>query len=103
MARYTTTNIRLPESEYRDLALRAARRRTSLASLVREAVSEYLGRTGTAWAADTDSEDPVDALIGSAAFEPSDEARQHDHYLYGWPKEGTDVEAPRGHRRPARA
>jgi predicted HicB family RNase H-like nuclease len=45
MPRYTTTNIRLPESEYRDLALRAARRRTSLASLVREAVAEYLGRS----------------------------------------------------------
>ncbi len=35
--------------------------------------------------------DPVDALIGSTPFEPGDEALNHDHYLYGWPKEEDPV------------
>ena len=36
-------------------------------------------------------QDPVDALIGCAPFKPADEALNHDHYLYGWPKEEEPV------------
>ena len=91
MSRYTTTNIRLPRDAYRDLTLRAARRGTPLAALLREAVAEYLARPMASATDGRNVEDPVDALIGSAPFGPSDEARNHDHYLYGW-----DKEEPRG-------
>ena len=32
-------------------------------------------------------EDPADAMIGSVTADVGDEAANHDHYLYGWPKE----------------
>ena len=103
MSRYTTTNIRLSAEAYRDLMLRAARRGVPLASLVREAVAEYLGRPLTPPAnAAALRQDPVDALIGSTPFEPADEALNHDHYLYGWPKEEESRETAGGHRRAAR-
>jgi hypothetical protein len=86
MPRYTTTNIRLDEAAYRDLMFRAARRGVPLASLVREAVDEYLGRS-SARAAAASAGDPVDALIGSTPFDSADEAIDHDHYLYGGPRE----------------
>jgi hypothetical protein len=37
-------------------------------------------------------EDPVDGWIGAIASFAGDESSNHDHYLYGWPKE-TDREA----------
>jgi len=83
MARYVTTTLRFPEETYRDLRYRAGRRGVPLATLVREAVDQYLGRTGESHLAF--GEDPADALVGSVERSGGDESIQHDHYLYGWP------------------
>jgi hypothetical protein len=32
-------------------------------------------------------EDPMDGWIGAIASSAGDESSNHDHYLYGWPKE----------------
>ena len=32
-------------------------------------------------------DDPADALVGSADGSAGDESINHDHYLYGWPRE----------------
>jgi hypothetical protein len=40
-------------------------------------------------------DDPADAFIGCVEVSGGDESVNHDHYLYGWPKES---EAP--HPRP---
>ena len=45
MAKYTVTNLRFAEGTYRELQYQASRRRTTVASLVREAVDRYLGRS----------------------------------------------------------
>jgi len=98
MVRYKTTNLRFSEETYRELRYQAARRGKSLASLVRESVDRYLGRTD-----ENDGipfgDDPVDALVGSIAGGPGDESVNHDHYLYGWPKEEDDREAADRHER----
>lgn len=86
MTRYVTTNLRFPEETFRELKYEASRRGTSLASLVRESVDRYLG-----WAADAAApefgKDPMDGWIGAIASSGGDESSNHDHYLYGWPKE----------------
>src|SRR5438093_1466054 len=101
MPRDITTNLRFPEGIYRDLQYAAERRGTSMASVVREAVAVYLGRT-----ADTEGipvgEDPADRLIGSVGFGPDDESVNHDTYLYDWSQQAGGKAAGR-HRRPARA
>jgi hypothetical protein len=100
MARYVTTNLRLPAETYRELRYQAARRGTTLAAVVREAVARHLGRAdeGAPLAV---GEDPADAMIGSVGAPVADEAVNHDHYLYGWPRE-TEDEAPGRHERAAR-
>lgn len=85
MGAHVTTNLRLPKGEYEELTYRARRRRVSMASLVREAVAAYLGSDGPP--ASTLDADPVDALIGAFTGGSPDESVDHDHYLYGWPKE----------------
>jgi predicted DNA-binding protein len=100
MGRYTTTNLRLPSSTYEELRYEASRRRTSVAAVVREAVAQYLGQGGKA--ADIPfGEDPLDRLAGLVTGGASDESVNHDHYLYGWPKETTG-ETARGHGSAAR-
>ena len=64
MTRYRTTNLRFPEETYQELRYRAARRGTSLASLVRESVDRYLGRSEEEEIIPFGA-DPVDALVGS--------------------------------------
>src|SRR5215510_2673444 len=99
MARYVTTNVRFPEATYRELQHQSGRRRVPLASLVREAVDRYLGRAEDAGRLPF-GEDPVDGLVGCVETSGGDESINHDHYLYGWPKE-TASEAPGGHERAA--
>jgi hypothetical protein len=48
----------------------------------------YLGGPLAATRTSARHQDPVDALIGSAPFEPADESINHDHYLYGWGHSG---------------
>src|SRR5438552_8267182 len=100
MVRYVTTNLRFPEEAYRELQYEASRRGTSLASLVRESVDRYLGRAPEAEAPEF-GKDPMDSWIGAITPSPGDESTNHDHYLYGWPKE-TKREATGGHKRPPR-
>src|SRR5438093_1065739 len=100
MPRYVTTNLRFPPETYRELQYQASRRRTTLASLVRESVERYLGR-GAGGEAVPFGEDPADAYVGSITSAAGDESVNHDHYLYGWPKE-EDSEAAGGHQRTSR-
>jgi hypothetical protein len=86
MTRYVTTNLRFPEETFRELKYEASRRGTSLASVVRESVDRYLGRAPESEAPKF-GEDPMDGWIGAIASSAGDESSNHDHYLYGWPKE----------------
>jgi hypothetical protein len=99
--RYVTTNLRFSPETYRELRYQAARRGVTLASVVRDAAERYLGRAGEG-AALPFGEDPADSLIGFIETSGGDESVNHDHYLYGWPKE-TESEAPGGHERAAGA
>ena len=44
-------------------------------------------------------DDPADAFTGCVEGSRGDESVNHDHYLYGWSKEG-GREAPGRHERP---
>jgi hypothetical protein len=75
MSDYTTTNLRLPVAAYDELRYQARRRGTSIATLVREAVAQYLGHAG---APDPIGGDPVDALIGAIDSDgPTDSSLNH--------------------------
>jgi hypothetical protein len=69
-----------------DEAKISRQRGVPLATVVREAVDRYLGRTeeGTTLALGSD---PADGIIGAVTGSTGDESVNHDHYLYGWPKE----------------
>jgi hypothetical protein len=75
--------IYLDDASERALKRLAARTGRSEASHIREALQRYL--TDGAQHA----EDPLEQLIGLVADEngPDDVAEEHDHYLYGAPKE----------------
>src|SRR5258708_7396655 len=83
MAKLGTTNLRFPEETYRELRCRAARDGTSTASIVRQAVERYRGRSGSMCPEPA----PAGAIIGSVGGSAGDESVNHDHYLYGWAKE----------------
>ena len=79
------TQLLLPP-ELRRRAVEAARARgTSLGGLVREALTDYLARTGAA-----PSSDSIEGVLLTDAFEDSDPdphlSRDVDHYLYGAPR-----------------
>ncbi|MBI4870646.1 MAG: hypothetical protein HY814_03675 [Candidatus Riflebacteria bacterium] len=101
MARYITTNIRLAPDRYGDLRRRASREHKSVAQFVREAIDVRLGYGGEA-APPSPEADPFWNVIGLAEGDQTDGAIQHDHYLYGWPKERSG-ETIRRHRRPRRS
>jgi hypothetical protein len=75
--------IYLDDASERALKRLAARTGRSEAALIREALQRYLAsgvdHTG----------DPLEGLIGLVPDEagPDDVAEEHDHYLYGAPKE----------------
>jgi hypothetical protein len=75
--------IYLDEASERALKRLAARTGRSEASHIREALQRYL--------ADGNEHpgDPLEQLIGLVSDEtgPDDVAEEHDHYLYGAPKE----------------
>lgn len=81
------TQVYFDEDDWARIQARASRGGRSAASVVRDAVTAYL-------AADAPDEDPIITLIREAeslvseSTPPSDSALEHDHYLYGWPKEG---------------
>jgi predicted transcriptional regulator len=75
--------IYLDDAGERGLKRLAARTGRSEASLIREALQRYLA------AGDAHDDDPLERLIGLVPDEagPDDVAEEHDHYLYGAPKE----------------
>lgn len=75
--------IYLDEASERSLKRLAARTGRSEASHIREALQRYLGRGAAP------DDDPLERLIGLVedADGPEDVAENHDHYLYGAPKE----------------
>ena len=75
--------IYLDEASERALKRLAARTGRSEASLIREALHRYLAPGGDP------GDDPLERLIGLVPDEsgPDDVAEEHDHYLYGAPKE----------------
>ena len=77
------TQIYVDAASERALKRLAARTGRSEASHIREALQRYLA--GAVEAVD----DPLEQLIGLVADEhgPDDVAEEHDHYLYGAPKE----------------
>lgn len=81
------TQVYFEEGDWARLQARASRSGVSAASVVREAVAEYLSRG-------LSEEDPLLAMIDEARTMPgatdgpTDGALNHDHYLYGWPKVG---------------
>ena len=77
MSRYVTTNLRLEKAIFRELRHHAQRRQTTVASVVREAVSRYLGR-GADNAAIPFGDDPADELVGAVTGGARDEGVNHD-------------------------
>lgn len=80
------TQVYLEESEWRRLQEKAAARGASAASLVREAVMQYLVRSN-----DVEDDDPIMRFVREMEAmtppgPPTDGALNHDHYLYGAPK-----------------
>lgn len=75
--------IYLDEASERSLKRLAARTGRSEASHIREALQHYLRAGPDA------TDDPLERLIGLVedADGPDDVAENHDHYLYGAPKE----------------
>ena len=75
--------IYIDDASERALKRLASRTGRSEASHIREALHRYL-----AGGAEVDG-DPLEQLIGLVADEhgPDDVAEEHDHYLYGAPKE----------------
>jgi hypothetical protein len=75
--------IYLDDASERALKRLAARTGRSEAFHIREALQRYLASSGDP------GDDPLERLIGLVADEngPDDVAEEHDHYLYGAPKE----------------
>jgi hypothetical protein len=75
--------IYLDDASERALKRAAARTGRSEASLIREALQRYLASGAER------ADDPLEGLIGLVPDEagPDDVAEEHDHYLYGAPKE----------------
>ena len=80
------TQLLLPRDLHRRAADAARARRTSLGNLVREALSEYLARTGGVEPA---AEAVEEILLGKPFEDPERDPRLSadvDHYLYGAPR-----------------
>lgn len=75
--------IYLDDASERALKRLAAQTGRSEASHIREALQRYLASSAEA------GDDPLERLIGLVSDEhgPDDVAEEHDHYLYGAPKE----------------
>ena len=80
------TQLLLPRDLHRRAADAARARQTSLGNLVREALSEYLARTGGVEPA---VEAVEEILLGKPFDDPEPDPRLSadvDHYLYGAPR-----------------
>jgi len=86
------TTIFVPESLERELQLYAAREKKSTASVVREALAEYVAKRRLPGA--------LPSFAGAFASGHSDTAERHEELLFK--REGSHA-AARRHRRPVRA
>lgn len=80
------TQIYLPREQHRELQRLAARRDTSMAHVVREALDEYLAheRGGSRLLEEAYEADPIWRIPEQAVdFGRDDAARDHDAILYG--------------------
>jgi hypothetical protein len=80
------TQLLLPRDLHRRATEVARARRTSLGNLVREALTEYLARTG---GVEPSAEAVDEILLGEPFDDPQPDARLSvdvDHYLYGAPR-----------------
>jgi hypothetical protein len=94
------TQLLLPPELHRRAAEAARARRLSLGSLVREALVEYLARTGTA---QPTAEAIREVLLGQAFDDPHPDPHlsvDADFYLYGAKRRSRQRRAPRASRRP---
>ena len=73
------TQMYLSEDMLRELKKKAGEEKTTIANIVREAVSELLKKEkAISWA-----EDPLWGMIGSSSSKDKDLSVNHDKYLYG--------------------
>jgi hypothetical protein len=80
------TQLLLPRDLHRRATEAARARRTSLGNLVREALTEYLARTG---GVEPSAEAVDEILLGKPFDDPQPDPRLSvdvDHYLYGAPR-----------------
>lgn len=94
------TQLLLPPELHRRAAEAARARRLSLGSLVREALVEYLARTGTTQPA---LEAVREVLLGEAFIDPRPDpylSVDVDFYLYGTRRRSPRQRPPRPRRRP---
>ena len=87
------TQVYLPQATYDALVERAKEQGLTMASQIRAALDEYLQRTQ-----DDDEgvilqpDDPIFKMIGMFDSGLTDVAINHDHYLYGTPKQNPAAE-----------
>lgn len=82
-----TTNIRLPEEQWKSLKIMAVHAGTSVSALVRQAIGGLLQAADfpskqTPARQKTLKRDPFYDVIGLGSGGPSDDSTRHDHYLY---------------------
>lgn len=82
-----TTNIRLPEEQWKSLKIMAVHAGTSVSALVRQAIGGLLQSAQTpsklaATKRKASKRDPFYDVIGLGSGGPSDDSTRHDHYLY---------------------
>lgn len=83
-----TTNIRLPEEQWKALKIMAVHAGTSVSELLRRAIQGLLAGTSTPKAPAGPRnlkrvKDPFFDAVGIGEGGPSDDSVRHDHYLYG--------------------
>ncbi len=79
MSTLKRTQMYLPEDVLRELKRRAAEEKTTIAGIVRSAVSEFLGKNREKnWL-----EDPLWKMVGASSSKEGDLSVNHDKYLYG--------------------
>jgi len=79
MSTLRRTQMYLPEDILRELKRRSAEEKTTIAAIVRSALSEFLGKNREKnWL-----EDPLWKMVGASSSKEGDLSVNHDKYLYG--------------------
>ena len=79
MATLKRTQMYFPEEMFREMKFLAEQEQSTVAEIVRKAVTEFLGkRAGKVW-----EDDPLWKMVGATESGVKDLADRHDDYLYG--------------------